>query len=48
MLAHHVTAEGKRSLMVLAPTSILSQRPTCVLFAERRIYVDWIEQRALS
>jgi hypothetical protein len=50
-LAHHVTADaGKRNLMVAA----LRYLDTFVkidgawLFAERRLYVDWIEQRALS
>jgi hypothetical protein len=50
-LAHHVTVEGeKRRLMIAA----LRYDDTFVktdgawLFAERQLYVDWIEQRALS
>jgi hypothetical protein len=50
-LAHHVTVDGgKRHLMVAS----LRYLDTFVkidggwLFAERRLYVDWIEQRALS
>jgi hypothetical protein len=49
-LAHHLTAVGdSRSLMIAA----LRYADTFVktdgtwLFAERRLYVDWIEQRAL-
>jgi ketosteroid isomerase-like protein len=50
-LAHHVTVEGgKRRLMVAS----LRYLDTFVkmdgewLFAERRLYVDWLEERALS
>ena len=50
-LAHHLTIEGeKRQLMVAA----LRYYDTFVkvegawLFAERLLYVDWIEERALS
>ena len=50
-LAHHLTIEGeKRQLMIAA----LRYYDTFVkvdgswLFAERRLYVDWIEGRALS
>jgi hypothetical protein len=50
-MAHHLTIAGtKRSLMVAA----LRYGDTFVkkdggwLFAERRLYVDWIEERALS
>jgi hypothetical protein len=50
-LAHHVTVDGgKRRLMVAS----LRYLDTCVkrdgawLFAERRLYVDWLEERALS
>jgi ketosteroid isomerase-like protein len=49
-LAHHLTVDGeKRSLTIAA----LRYADTFVktdgtwLFAERRLYVDWIEQRAL-
>jgi hypothetical protein len=50
-LAHHVTVDaGKRRLMLAS----LRYLDTFVkidgtwLFAERRLYVDWLEQRALS
>jgi SnoaL-like domain len=50
-LAHHVTVDGaKRRLMLAA----LRYHDTCVkingawLFAERILYVDWQEERALS
>jgi hypothetical protein len=50
-LAHHLTVEGeKRQLMIAA----LRYYDTFVkvdgawLFAERLLYVDWIEERALS
>jgi ketosteroid isomerase-like protein len=50
-LAHHLTAEGsKRRLMIAA----LRYADTYVkqggawLFAERLLYVDWIEERVLS
>jgi hypothetical protein len=50
-LAHHVTIDGaKRRLMLAA----LRYHDTCVkingawLFAERILYVDWQEERALS
>jgi hypothetical protein len=50
-LAHHLTADGgKRRLMIAS----LRYLDTFVkidgewFFAERRLYVDWIEERALS
>jgi SnoaL-like domain len=50
-LAHHVTVEdGKRRLMIAS----LRYLDTFVkidgvwLFSERRLYVDWMEERALS
>ena len=50
-LAHHVTVDGsKRRLMIAA----LRYEDTFVktdgewLFAERKLFVDWIEERALS
>jgi len=49
-LAHHVTVkDGKRGLMIAS----LRYLDTCVkidgswLFIERRLYVDWLEERAL-
>jgi hypothetical protein len=50
-LAHHVTAEGgKRDLMIasLRYLDTFVKIDGAWLFAERRLYVDWIEQRALS
>src|SRR6202166_4808889 len=50
-MPHHLTVkDGKRSLMIAA----LRYMDTFVkmdgawLFAERRLYVDWLEERALS
>ncbi len=50
-MAHHLTVDGaKRRLMVAA----LRYHDICVkkdgtwLFAERKLYVDWLEERALS
>src|SRR5580658_8059571 len=50
-LAHHVTAgDGKRRLMVASlrylDTFVKIDSPW--LFAERLLYVDWLEERALS
>jgi SnoaL-like domain len=50
-LAHHVTAGGgKRDLMVasLRYLDTFVKIDGAWLFAERRLYVDWIEERALS
>jgi SnoaL-like domain len=50
-LAHHVTVEAeKRRLMIAAlryDDTFVKQDGTW-LFAERKLYVDWIEERALS
>jgi len=50
-LAHHLTADGgKRSLMIAAlryADTFVKQDGTW-LFAERLLYVDWLEERALS
>jgi hypothetical protein len=50
-MPHHLTVDGnKRQLMIAA----LRYYDTCVkqdgawLFAERKLYVDWIEERILS
>jgi SnoaL-like protein len=49
-LAHHLTIDGeKRSLMIAAlryADSFVKMDGTW-LFAERRLYVDWLEQRGL-
>jgi hypothetical protein len=50
-LAHHVTVEGeKRRLMVasLRYLDTFSKRDGAWQFAERRLYVDWTEERAMS
>jgi len=50
-LAHHVTvAEGERRLMIasLRYLDTFVKQDGGWLFAERRLYVDWTEERALS
>jgi hypothetical protein len=50
-LAHHVTVEGeKRRLMIAALRydDTFVKQDGAWLFAERKLYVDWIEQRVLS
>jgi SnoaL-like domain len=50
-LAHHVTADGgKRRLMVasLRYLDTFVKMDSAWLFAERLLYVDWLEERALS
>jgi ketosteroid isomerase-like protein len=50
-LAHHVTvAGGKRRLMVasLRYLDAFVKQGSTWLFAERKLYVDWIDERALS
>ena len=50
-LAHHVTVDGgKRSLMLasLRYLDTFVKMDGAWLFAERRLYVDWLEERALS
>src|SRR6201993_5562029 len=50
-LAHHVTASGeKRRLMVasLRYYDTLVKTDGAWLFAERQLYVDWVDERALS
>jgi ketosteroid isomerase-like protein len=49
-LAHHVTiADGKRRLMIasLRYLDTFAKTDGAWLFSERRLYVDWIEERAL-
>ena len=50
-MPHHLTVDGvKRTLMIAAlryADTYVKQDGTW-LYAERRLYVDWIEQRALS
>ncbi len=50
-LAHHVTIEGERRSLMIAALRYLDtfvKSDGAWLFAERRLYVDWLEQRALS
>jgi ketosteroid isomerase-like protein len=50
-LAHHLTVDGgKRRLMVAALRylDIFVKKGGTWLFAERRLYVDWLEERTLS
>ena len=50
-LAHHLTVEaGKRSLMIatLRYYDALVKMDGAWLFAERLLYVDWLEERELS
>jgi hypothetical protein len=50
-LAHHLTIDGgKRSLMIAALryADTFVKKDGAWLFSERLLYVDWLEQRALS
>ena len=50
-LAHHVTVDGGKRRLMLASLRYLdtfAKTDSAWLFAERRLYVDWIEERALS
>jgi len=50
-LAHHVTVDGGGRRLMVASLRYLDtfvKRDGVWLFAERRIYVDWVEERALS
>jgi ketosteroid isomerase-like protein len=50
-LAHHVTVEGRKRRLMLASLRYLDtfvKMDGAWLFAERRLYVDWLEERALS
>ena len=50
-LAHHLTVEGaKRRLMIAALryADTFVRKDGAWLFAERLLYVDWLEQRALA
>ena len=48
-LAHHVTSEGGRRRLMLASLRYLDtfvKMDDAWLFAERRLYVDWLEERS--
>src|SRR6266849_3709293 len=50
-LAHHVTVDGGKRRLMLASLRYLDtfvKLDGAWLFAERRLYVDWLEERALS
>ena len=50
-LAHHVTVDGGKRRLMLASLRYLDtfvKMDGAWLFAERRLYVDWIEERTLS
>src|SRR4029453_7140935 len=50
-LAHHVTVDGRKRRLMLASLRYLDtflKMDGSWLFAERRLYVDWLEERALS
>jgi hypothetical protein len=49
-LAHHVTVDGAKRRLMLASLRYLDRFVKidgAWLFAERRLYVDWLEERAL-
>ena len=50
-LAHHVTVDGEKRRLMIASLRYLDtfvKIDDAWLFSERRRYVDWIEERALS
>jgi prophage maintenance system killer protein len=50
-LAHHVTVDGAKRRLMLASLRYLDRfmkRNGAWLFAERKLYVDWLEERALA
>jgi hypothetical protein len=50
-LAHHVTVDGGRRRLMVASLRYLDtfvKMDGVWLFAERRLYVDWLEERGLS
>jgi ketosteroid isomerase-like protein len=50
-LAHHVTVEGEKRRLMVASLRYLDtfvKTDGTWLFAERLLYVDWLEERALS
>ena len=50
-MAHHLSVNGeKRQLMVAALrySDVFRKIGGAWLFAERRLYVDWLEERVLS
>ena len=50
-LAHHLTVDGEHRRLMIATLRYLdtfAKVDGAWLFAERKLYVDWIEERALS
>jgi hypothetical protein len=50
-LAHHVTVDGRRRRLMVASLRYLDtfvKTDGAWLFAERLLYVDWLEERSLS
>jgi hypothetical protein len=50
-LAHHITVDGEKRLLMLASLRYLDtfvKWDGAWLFSERLLYVDWLEERALS
>lgn len=50
-LAHHLTIDGARRRLMIAALryeDTFVKQARAWLFAERRLYVDWLEQRELS
>jgi SnoaL-like protein len=50
-LAHHVTVDGDQRRLMVASLRYLDtfvKRDGSWLFAERLLYVDWVDERALS
>jgi hypothetical protein len=50
-LAHHITVDGEKRRLMLASLRYLDtfvKMDGGWLFAERRLYVDWLEERPLS
>jgi hypothetical protein len=50
-LAHHVTVDGAKRRLMLASLRYLdtfAKMDGAWLFAERKLYVDWLEERALA
>jgi hypothetical protein len=50
-MAHHITLEGGKRRLMLASLRYLDtfvKTDGAWLFAERQLYVDWLEERALS
>jgi hypothetical protein len=50
-LAHHLTVDGEKRRLMVASLRYLDtfvKKDRAWLFAERLLYVDWLEERALS